>query len=520
MRSMFLLAPIAAALMAAPVAQSQTITAVMQSGLRILDPQITTVSMTTYHGYMIYDTLVSLDSNYQVQPQMAEWEESEDGKTYTFTLRDGLKWHDGAPVTSEDCIASIRRWAQQDKMGQMLMPLVSDMNVLDDQSFEVVLKEATPLLLQGLSKIGGPVPFMMPKRMAETPSTESVSEHIGSGPFKFVADEFRPNVKVVYEKNTDYIPRSEPPSWTAGGKAVHVDRVEWVTMPDQVTTVNALLNEEIDYAEIMPYDLLPMVENADDVEVVLIGKLGWQSVYRFNFKHAPFDQKLVRQAAMHAIGQEDVMKAVVGNPTYYQTCGAVLGCGGPFENTENSDWVVNPDIDKAKELLEEAGYDGAPVVLLHATDNAMLAAQPVVMAQALREAGFNVDMQSMDWQTLATRRTSNKSVEEGGWSIIVTSWPLTDMLDPIRYPAIAANGDQAWFGWPDIPAIEELRNAFVKTADPAEQTELTAKIQQIAMDEGVIIPLGQYQVPSVHSTKLSGIIEAPVSLFWNIKKEE
>lgn len=513
-------APVALACMVSPYASAQTITAVMQSGLRMLDPAITTISMSTYHGYMIYDTLLSLDSNYKVQPQMAEWTESEDGKVYTFTLREGLKWHDGAPVTPEDCIASIKRWAEQDKMGQMMMPMVSAMNVLDDKRFEIVLTDPTPLVLQGLSKVGGPVPVMMPKRMAETPSTEAVKEHIGSGPFKFVASEFRPNTRVVYEKNEDYVPRSEPPSWTAGGKVVKVDRVEWVTMPDQMTAVNALMNNEIDYMEVMPFDLLPVVQQNNDIQVELVGKLGYQTVYRFNFTQPPFDNKQLRKAAMHAIGQKDVMTAVVGNPEYFQTCGAVFGCRGPFNISEGTGWIVEPNIEKAQALLKEAGYDGAPVVLLHATDNPNLSAQPIVMAQALRKAGFNIEMQSMDWQTLTSRRTSNKPVSEGGWSMFVTNWPLTDMLDPLRYPAVAANGPKAWFGWPDFPQIEQLRDKFSRTNDPAEQESLVRQLQDVILDEGVIVPMGEYQVPSAYSKKLSGVIDAPVYLFWNIAKAE
>src|SRR5690625_4261996 len=222
------------------LSSAQTVSAVMQSGLRILDPAITTVNITNYHGYMVYDTLVSLDSNYEVQPQMAEWEVSDDGREYVFTLREGLKWHDGEPVTSEDCVASILRWSEQDKMGQMLMPMVEELSPIDENSFKVVLEEPTPLLLQSLSKIGGPVPFMMPKRLAETPSTEQIKEQIGSGPFKFVANEYQPNIKAVYEKNEDYVPRNEPADWLAGGKVVNIDRVEWVTMPDQMTALNSL----------------------------------------------------------------------------------------------------------------------------------------------------------------------------------------------------------------------------------------------------------------------------------------
>ena len=254
-----LLLALAAALAPAAQGQAQTVTAVMQSGLRVLDPVMTTAFMTRDHGYMIYDTLLGTDEHFKVQPQMASWTESEDRKTYVFTLRDGLKWHDGAPVTSEDCIASIKRWADADATGQVLMTLIDRIEAVDAKQFRVVLKQPTSLLLEGLAKLSSRPLFMMPKRIADTPSAQPITEFIGSGPFKFVASEFKPGLKVVYE-NKDYVPRAEPPSWTAGGKVVKVERVEWVAMPDQMTAVSALQNGEVDFMQQVPFDLLPMVE--------------------------------------------------------------------------------------------------------------------------------------------------------------------------------------------------------------------------------------------------------------------
>ncbi|NYT62525.1 ABC transporter substrate-binding protein [Alcaligenaceae bacterium] len=500
-------------------AGAQTVTAVLHSPLRVLDPVITTAYITRNHGYMIYDTLLATDANAKIQPQMVDkWVVSDDGKTYTFTLRPGLKWHDGQPVKAEDCIPSIKRWAERDKMGQILLDLTADMKVVDDNTFQIIMKQPTNLVLRTLAKASGTTPFMMPKRIAETPSSQSITEHIGSGPFKWVATEFKPGLKAVYAKNTDYVPRTEPASFTAGGKVVNVERVVWAGMPDSMTAVNALMNGEIDYIEQVPYDLLPMVEGNKDLNVGIIDKVGYQTMYRMNFLYPPFNNQLARQAAMYAVGQDNVMSALVGNAKYYKTCAALFGCGMPYESLYGQDMVVPSNIEKAKELLKQAGYDGTPVVILHPTDVTGLAAQPVVIAEALRKAGFKVNLQAMDWQTVVTRRAVSEPPAQGGWNIFSTNWSLLDIQDPLRDSAIATNGKQAWFGWPDIPKIEELRHSFALASDPAELKSLADQVQKLATDEGVAVPLGQYYNVAAYNTKLSNVPIEPIPLFWSIKK--
>lgn len=520
-RTLSFVTSFAAALACSVPASAQTITAVLHSPLRVLDPIITTAYMSRNHGYMVFDTLLATDGQNKIQPQMAEkWAVSDDGKTYTFTLRQGLKWHDGPPVKAEDCIPSIKRWAEQDKMGQILLSLIADMKVVDDRTFQVILKEPTDLVLRALSKPSGTPAFMMPKRIAETPSSQAIKEQIGSGPFKWVADEFKPGLRAVYEKNKDYVPRSEPASFTAGGKVVNVERVVWVGMPDHMTAVNALLNGEIDYIEQVPYDLLPMVEGKKELKVEIIDKVGYQTMYRMNHMHPPFDNKLVRQAAMHAVGQEDVMKALVGNPKYYKTCAALFGCGMPFESDTGKDMIVPSNIDKAKALLKQAGYDGTPVLIMHPTDVAGLAAQPVVIAQALRKAGFTVNLQAMDWQTVVTRRAVMEPPAKGGWNMFSTNWSLLDIQDPLRAPPVATNGKQAWFGWPDVPALEELRQKFARSSDQAELKKLAGEIQRIATEEGVAPPLGQYYNVAAYRASLTGVPIEPIPLFWSVKKAD
>src|SRR6202140_4172431 len=384
-------------------AAGKTITAVMHSDLRVIDPGLTTAYITRDHGYMVYDTLLATDSNFKIQPQMADWKISDDKLTYTFTLRDGLKWHDGGPVTAEDCVASLKRWGRNDSMGQKLMDFTASIEASDEKTITLKLRKPYGLLLESIGKPSSLVPFMMPKRLAETPAGQQIPEQIGSGPFKFVKAEFQPGVKAVYEKNTDYVPRKEPASWTAGGKVVKVDRVEWITMADAQTAVNALQSGDIDFMENPPWDLLPALAANKELKVENLNQLGFQTLGRMNFLFPPFDNVKVRRAALMPLNQKDVLDALIGNPEYYKTCGALFVCGTPLATDVGSESVVKGNgMAGAKKLLAESGYDGTPIVIMAPGDVVTLKAPAVVAAQLLRDAGFKVDVQATDWQTVVT----------------------------------------------------------------------------------------------------------------------
>src|SRR6202790_3133449 len=359
-------------------AAGKTITAVMHSDLRVIDPGFTTAYITRDHGYMVYDTLLATDANFKIQPQMADWKVSDDKLTYTFTLRDGLKWHDGTLVTAEDCVASLKRWGKNDNMGQKLMDFTASIEATDAKTITLKLKEPYGLVLESIGKPSSYTPFMMPKRMAETPAGQQIKEQIGSGPFKFVAAEFQPGVKAVYEKNADYVPRKEPASWTSGGKVVKVDRVEWITMADAQTAVNALQSGDIDFIENPAWDILPTLAADKDLVVHTLSPLAFQTLGRMNFLSPPFDNIKVRRAAFLAMSQKPVLDALVGNAEYYKVCGAVFGCGTPLATDVGSEALVKGDgMAEAKKLLAESGYDGTPVVVMAPGDVVTLKAQPI-----------------------------------------------------------------------------------------------------------------------------------------------
>ncbi|WGR91525.1 ABC transporter substrate-binding protein [Bradyrhizobium sp. ISRA443] len=505
------------------MAAEKTITAVMHSDLRIIDPILTTAYITRDHGYMIYDTLLATDSNFKIQPQMADWKVSDDKLTYTFTLRDGLKWHDGTPVTAEDCVASLKRWAKVDGMGQKLMDFTASLEATDAKTITLKLKEPYGLVLESIGKPSSRVAFMMPKRLAETPPDKPIPEQIGSGPFKFVQSEFQPGVKAVYVKNKDYVPRKEPASWTAGGKVVKVDRVEWLTMADAQTAINALQSGDIDFMENPSFDMLPVLESNPDLKVETLNKFGFQTLGRMNFLYPPFDNVKVRRAALLAVNQKDVLDALVGNPKYYKTCVAFFICDTPFATDVGGETLLKGgNIAEAKKALAESGYDGTPVVIMAPGDVTTLKAQPVVAAQQLREAGFKVDLQATDWQTVVSRRASQKPPKEGGWNMFFTNWVSADVSNPITNLSIGGQGKNGgWFGWAEDAKIEQLKDAFVRAPSLDEQKKIAAEIQKEAYAQVIYIPLGQYQAPSAWRKSLTGVLDGPATpIFWNIDKSE
>ncbi|MEI6203085.1 MAG: ABC transporter substrate-binding protein [Enhydrobacter sp.] len=506
---------------AAP-AQAQTIKAVMHSDVKILDPIWTTAYIQRNFGYMVWDTLFAMDEKFDVKPQMVDkYEVSADKLTWTFTLRDGLVWTDGKPVTSDDCIASIKRWAARDSMGQKMMGSVASLEKVDDKTFKMMMKEPYGLVLQSLGKPSSNVPFMMPKHTAETdPNTQiKIEDVIGSGPFVFEAKEWKPGEKVVFTKNKAYKPRTEPASGLAGGKVVKVDRVEWIAMPDQQTQVAALQNGEVDMLEQPSTDLLPLLSKDKNVKLVEFNPLGNQYVMRFNQIQKPFDNAKIRHAVMVAFGQEDFLKATIGDAKYYKVCKAVFICGTPLASEEGMADVLNQNAAKAKELLKEAGYDGTPIVLLQSTDLQVLTNLAPVAKSQLEAAGFKVDMQSSDWQSVVARRVKKDAPDKGGWNLMLTSWVAADILNPVMAGFFNASCDKAMFGWPCDETIEKMRDGYAKESDPAKQKQIAIDLQKYWVNHPTHVILGQWYQPAVLRTSLDGMMVAPAPVFWNMTKK-
>lgn len=514
---------LAAATASIPAAASaETIRASMTGALRVLDPILSGTYITRSHGYMVYDTLLGLDDTFTPRPQMADWTVSDDGLVYTFRLRDGLKWHDGTAVTAEDCVASIRRWQQRDALGAKLDAVTETLAAADERTIVLTLKEPVGFVLDALSKTAAPVPFMMPKRLAETPVTEAIPEQIGSGPFRFVAEEFEPGSRTVYVRNEDYVPREEAPNWTSGGKVVEVDRVEWIVMPDAQTAINAAITGEIDYVDEPALDLLPMVEGQAGVRLETLNPAGLMIFGRMNFVAGPFTDVRVRKAAMSAMWQKPFLSAIAGDERFYRECNAYFTCDTPFSVPLASDALVDGGgIEEAKRLLAEAGYDGEEIRILQPTDSNTQKMQPLVGAQMLRDAGFNVKLLPSDFQTSFASRATYANAEKRDYDLFFSALGGFDVSSPLTSPLIAAAGAKSYGGYPDDPVIEQLRDEFARTADVEKRKGIARAIQDRAHDQVIYIPLGFVGTPAIVGERLGPMVPGPSApYFWGVGKSE
>jgi peptide/nickel transport system substrate-binding protein len=507
-------------------AEGKTITAVMQADVKVFDPIVNTADITSRFALMVYDTLFSLDANLVPQPQMVgKYEVSADGLTYTFTLRDGLKFHDGSPVTSDDVVASLKRWWVKDGGGQIIQKYSKELTAVDAKTFRLVLTQPYGLVLDTLAKPDANVPVIMPKRLAETDPNQAITEVDGSGPFKFAKDEWVPGSKIVFTKNADYVPRSEPASGFAGGKVVKVDRVEWVVLPDPQSAVQALNRGQIDFIELPSVDLLPLLKANKDVVVQDMSPLGTQGILRINHLQPPFTDVRARHAMQWLVNQRDFMAAAVGDPSLWQVCGSFLICGEPMAFNDGAD-MLNNDIPneeraaKAKELLKEAGYKGEPVVLLDPANYPVFHAANLVFAEALKRAGVNVQLDTMDWSTLTTRRTKKDLAGQGGWSIFFTSNGGLEGSNPAFNISTSAGCDKAWWGWPCDPKLEELRSQWALATTLEARQKIAQQIQVVATDDVIYIPWGVWKTPSAMRTSLKNMLKVPDSIvFWNVEKD-
>jgi peptide/nickel transport system substrate-binding protein len=467
----------------------------------------------------VYDFLFGRDDDQKVRPQMVDtWSVSDDGLTWKFTLRDKLAFHDGAPVTSDDVIQSLKRWGARDPYGRQLIALTKEMTATDAKSFTWVLSQPYALMLEALSKSTSNAPAIMPKRIAETDPNTNIKDPTGSGPFKFVSAEWVPGAKVVYVKNEAYVPRNEPANGTAGGKMAKVDRIEWLIIADAQSQVAALTKGEVDFLENPPTDLHPLLKQRGQV-LTTTNKLGFQGMIRVNHLHPPFDNVQARRALLYLVDQEAYLGVMFGDPAFYRVCRAFFVCGAPFASEAGVEPWFGKDKAMAKQLFGAAGYNGEPLVILHPTDIQFLSAATQYLAQDLRSIGVNVDLQTMDFATMSQRRASRKTPAEGGWHIGLTWWNGIGSSDPVGNVPMQASCEKAWPGWPCDAAHQALIDAFSRSRTQDERKALADKVQESAYQMVPYVPFGQWFQPVAHSPRLKGLLAVPgVMVFWNVEK--
>ncbi len=501
----------------APHAADKTLRVVPHADLKVLDPHTNTATITIMHGAMIYDTLFAWDSKLQPQPQMVgAYQVSPDRLVHTYTLRPGLKFHDGQPVTTKDVIPSIKRWMVRNTLGQTLAKFIDKIEATDDKTFVIRLKEPFAFVELALGSLDADI---MRAEDAATDPFKAVTTTIGSGPFRFVRAEWNPGAKVVYEKNPDYVPRAEPPDGLAGGKVVKLDRVEWIVLPDPFTKSSAIKRGEVDMIDQLPQDQIPVLEHAPDVVIGRVALIDAYGIIRPNSLYPPFNNEKARQALALAVDQRAYLSAAFGDERWWRQCWSFFVCGSAAGTEAGSQDYRRQDLGRAKQLLAEAGYKGEKIVMLTTQEIPSIAALGDVTADTLRKIGVNVDIAVSDWGTMVARRAKKEPPAQGGWNLFHTTVGGTAMSMPFANFTINSSCDgKNWFGWPCDPKTEELRTAYIRAADEgADQAALEAlhrRLWQALPD----IPVGQYSQPFAWRSNVTGVLRGPLLVFWNIDK--
>jgi peptide/nickel transport system substrate-binding protein len=495
---------------------------VPSADLPSLDPVFSSIVITRIFGMMVYEQLFAWDNNLQPKPEMVDtWSTSPDGLTWRFTLRDGLKFHDGSPVTSADVIASLKRWMQKDIVGQRLGAATAGLNATDARSFELKLSQPVAYTLSALGSAIGQVPFIMRAKDIETlDPAKPVTTAIGSGPFRYNAGASVSGDRVVFDRNADYLPRKEAPDGLAGGRVVKVDQVVWHIIPDAATAVSALQQGEVDLIEQPSLDLMPLLTKDRNVRVQKLTDMANQVLLRPNALLPPFNDPRARLALAYLTDQPDVLAAGFGDPQFWHACDAYFVCGGPYGSTAGAAGYARPNVAKAKELLAAAGYHGEKLVFVTTHTYQWIGQMSEVVAQELKEAGVDVDLQFLDWVNVSGRLRSKEPVDKGGWNLFLTGASGPTMHSPLTNIGTAMTCDgMNWTGWPCDQTAERLRQDFLQADGLAAQRAAAAKLQERLAEVQPYRVLGQYDQPVAMRAGLSGFLMSPVIVYWNIDKK-
>jgi peptide/nickel transport system substrate-binding protein len=497
-----------------------TLRIVLVNMLASLDPVVSTAAFVRNHGFMVYDQLFSLDSRGEARPQMVDRHEvSADGMTHRFTLRDGLAFHDGQPVRAADAVASIRRWGQRDIAGRALAGATAALEVVDDRTFTLRLSRPFGLVTEALARPTASALFVMPERVAATPATTAITDATGSGPFVFRAQDFLPGERAVYQRNPAYRPRSEPADGLGGGKVVQLERIEWLGISDPATAAAALQAGEIDFIEQPSPDVLPVLARNRNIRTFALNPIGSMVWLRPNHHIPPFNDPRARQALLHLVNQQENLQAIGIAPTEQVAyCPAYFLCGTPLESSAGAEGLREVNLDRARALLREAGYDGRRVVFLNATDSPINNAVTLTMAENMRRAGLNMDVVAMDWATLTQRRNRREPIEQGGWNLFVTVANVLDAQNPLVNVYLGAPCAAAPAGWPCDAELERLRAAWWEESDPAKRREILERVHARAYAVLPYINGGQFRVLAAHRTNVEGLRPTTIPVFWGVTK--
>ena len=506
-RRSFLASAAALAMPRLATAQAATLKFIPYTDLAVLDPIVTGNYSVRNHAMMVWDTLYGVDDTYAAQPQMVEGHTTEnDGKLWTLTLREGLRFHDNTPVLARDCVASIRRWAARDLTGRALLEQTDDLSAPTDRTIVFRLKAPFPLLPFALGKHVGNVMVVMPERLAQTDPAKAVPEIVGSGPYRYLAAERLQGALNAYARFEGYVPRpSGAPSLLAGPKVAHFARVEWHTIPDAATAAAALQKGEMDWLEQPTPDHLPSLKRAANIALDVLDPAGSYRYIRLNHLTPPFDDPAIRRAALAAVSQTDMMIAAAGDdPALRRTGVGFFAPDSPMASTAGMEALRDPpDLEAAKRLLAATAYKGGLVRISVAASFAPLFGMGQVLADAWKRIGFNVEFEALEIAAFLQRLSMQAPAEQRGWNASTDGFAGAIANDPVLNANLRGTGKAGTFGWFESPAMEALRNRFLAATELAEKQAICREMQALCFREVPYIPAGVALATTGYSRSLT-----------------
>ncbi len=414
----------------------------------------------------------------ELEPGLAEsWEVSDDGLSYTFTLRDA-KFSDGSPVTIDDVVYSWERLNDPSAAYQFLLKPVKSIEKLDGRHMRVTMNESYAPFLSVASIFASAI---VKKDVFEASADEFASKPVCSGPF--MVESYERGTRVVLVRNPHY--------WKAGSDGQplpYLDRVELLYVPDTNARVLGLQNGDYDVIAIVPFNQAKAVEETPNLtlEVAEIFRLDY--IY-LNHSQKPLDDQRIRLAMNHAANLDAIKKAV------YFEYGELPNSINPKMNFWSADVQRIPyDVVKAQALVKDAGYDGTPIRLLVETGNAPAKQVATILQQGWQEAGLKIQIEEMD------SGTAWNTVVDGSYMAYV-SYITSDINDDDELLALQTDplkeGTQGFFSRYKSEEVTKLLTHSRASTDPAKRAPFFKQIQEITYTNGYSVPLNY--TPSINA---------------------
>ena len=471
-----------------------------------LDAHWTTASITETLTNHIYEGLYSLDSNKRPIPMLAQGHTvSRDGLTYTFKLRQGIKFHNGKEMTSEDVVASLNRWGKQSNYGKSLFAQVSELKALDKYTVEMKLKEKSAIVLISLA-VPNNFGAIYPKEIAEKfPPETKVTEYIGTGPYKLA--EWKPDQYIRMVRFDDYKSRNEKPNGYGGGKTAYLDEIRWVPVPEVATRVAQVETGELDFADDLNLDAYDRLKRNPNARPIISKPYYWL-VAVFNKKEGLMTNQKLRQARQAALDIEPIMKNVAGGKSEFYRMDSSLA---PVEITAwhtkmaGLPWNEH-NKDKARRLLKESGYQGEPIRFMTTQEYKWMYDFALLTKQQLEDVGFKIDLQIVDWATLVKRRNNSKEYD-------AFTTGMGAFYDPTHHIYLTSN----WPGWTNDEDILSLQSELARETDAKRRMALWEKQTRQFYEKVPVIRYGDLFGLRAARTTVKGFDEANERIrFYNV----